>query len=279
MRRRRAFIPGLLVVAAMWGGAPGGAAQEPLKARYVKPEIIQQRLEDVPKKQDDRRTELESLFREVGCDGDHLTELPVSRYGDPDVVCVLPGEGPGKILAGGHFDRVNIGRGAVDDWSGVSLLPSLYQGLKGMRLRHTFVFIGFASEETGLQGSRSYVGKLSPEDRSAIRAMVNLECLGMTSPKVWASRADKTLLNAYGRVAEGLGLRVEGVNVDKVGDDDTHPFLDAHIPVITIHSVTSRNIRVLHSSGDNLKAIDPVDYYNSYKLAATYLTYLDTALP
>jgi hypothetical protein len=246
---------------------------------FVAPEAIQQRLEAVPRKLAARRQELESLFRESGCEGGKLTEQPVPHSQQPNVVCVLPGDGPGEIVAGGHFDLVDAGDGAVDDWSGVSLLPSLFQSLKSGPRRHTYVFIGFAAEETGLLGSKAYVKSLSRESRSAIRAMVNLECLGLALPKVWASRADRNLLEAYLRVAAGLDIPREAVNVDRVGDDDTHAFLDAHIPVITIHSITSQTLGILHSPRDNLKAIHPSDYYQSYKLAAVYLTYLDSALP
>ena len=167
----------------------------------------------------------------------------------------------------------------MDDWSGVSLLPSLFQSLKDGHRRHTYIFIGFAAEETGLLGSKTYVQSLSAEGRSAIRAMVNLECLGLALPKVWASRADPTLLKAYAQVAGSLNLPREGVNVDGAGDDDSHPFLDAHIPVITIHSVTEQTIGILHSPRDTLKAIHPSEYYQAYRLAAAYLTYLDSALP
>jgi hypothetical protein len=56
-------------------------------------------------------------------------------------------------------------------------------------------------------------------------------------------------LDSYGRVASALGVPPTGVNVDNVGDDDSHPFLDARIPVITIHSVTQETFPILHSSG------------------------------
>ena len=44
------------------------------------------------------------------------------------------------------------GEGVVDNWNGASLLPSLFESLESQALRHTFRFIGFAEEETGLSG-------------------------------------------------------------------------------------------------------------------------------
>ena len=74
-----------------------------------------------------------------------------------------------------------------------------------------------------------------------------------------------------------LGIPLQGVNVDRVGDDDTHPFLSAHIPVISIHSVTQETWSILHSPRDRMDAINFEDYYAAYKLAAYYLAYLDVA--
>ena len=62
----------------------------------------------------------------------------------------------------------------VDDWSGVSLLPSLFQALRGRPREHTYVFVAFGAEERGLVGSSLYVRSLAPEQKALIRAFVNL---------------------------------------------------------------------------------------------------------
>jgi Peptidase family M28 len=241
----------------------------------VAPALIQQRLELVTRNLRDRRATLQSLFEQVGCEP---AGQPVPHSSQPNILCALPGETASTIVVGGHFDLVETGIGAVDDWSGAVLLPSLYQRLKSKPRRHRFIFAGFAAEEQGLYGSKQYVKSLQPEEIAGIRAMVNLECLGMAPPKVWASRADKRLLHAYALVAAALHLAPQAFNVDNLGDDDSHPFLSAKIPVITFHSVTSETFRILHSARDNLKAIHPDDYYDAYRLAAGYLAFLDTAI-
>ena len=73
-------------------------------------------------------------------------------------------------------------------------------------------------------------------------------------------------------------MTLQGVNVEQIGDDDTHPFLRANIPVISIHSVTKDNIRIPHSIRDNERAIHFDDYYGAYKLVAFYPEYLDLKL-
>jgi aminopeptidase-like protein len=244
----------------------------------LKPEIVQQRLEAVPRKLADRKATLESLFQEAGCDGDRFAEQPVAHSKAPNLICTLPGDTDSEIVVGGHLDSIEIGMGAVDDWSGAALLPSLYQSLKSRPRRHRFIFVGFAAEEEGLIGSHAFVRKLERDEIRRIHAMINLECLGVGPPEVWVSRADKRLLDAYAVVASVVHVQMRGMNVDRVGDDDSHPFLNVGVPVLTMHSLTSQTLPLIHHSSDQVSAIRPDDYYTAYRMAAAYLAYLDTAL-
>jgi hypothetical protein len=246
-------------------------------AQPVSPPVIQQRLENLSRNVAERRAILERLFREAGCDGPDIYTQKVPGSKEPNIVCTLPAATAeaATIVIGGHFDLVDTGSGAVDDWSGAVLLPSLYESLKRTPHKHAFTFVAFAAEEEGLFGSTEYVKKLSKTQKGGIRAMINLECLGLAPPKVWASRADKHLFAGYASVAKTLGMEVEVVNVDGAGDDDSRPFLNAKIPVLTVHSTTPENISILHSARDQLSEIHPADYYATYRLMAAYLAFLD----
>jgi hypothetical protein len=169
--------------------------------------IVQQRLEAVPRKLADRKAALESLFHEAGCDADRFVEQAVPHSKAPNLVCTLPGETDSEIVVGGHLDSIELGMGVIDDWSGAVLLPSLYQSLKNTPRRHRFVFVGFAAEEPGLFGSREFVRKLGRDEIHRIRAMINLECLGVGQPEVWLSRADPRLSRAYAAVAGMLHVQ------------------------------------------------------------------------
>lgn len=249
------------------------AVLRPQELQILPEQILQERLETVPQTLAGRQTRLISLFHGVGCE---TREQAVPHSKAPNLICILPGEIESTIVTGGHFDFVSVGTGAIDDWSGAAMLPSLYQSLKSQPRHHRYVFIAFAAEEDGLYGSREFVKELSPEERVALHAMLNLECLGTTPPKVWASRADKQLLSIYRRAAHGLKLEPEVFNVDDIGDDDSHPFLRAKIPVLTIHSTTRETLNLIHSPRDTVQAIHPGDYYDAYRLSATFLALLDS---
>lgn len=244
----------------------------------VAPDVIAQRLQRLRSKDADRETELKTMFGEAGCPTDQVVEEIVRRKDPPNVICTLSGSTNSVIIVGAHFDHADEGMGAVDDWSGASLLPSLYQSLRQRPRKHTFIFVGFTDEEKGLVGSSLYVKHLTKEQLSAAKAVVNLECLGLTPTKVWASMANPKLLDDLIKVATTINVKLNGVNVERVGNDDTQAFRDHKVPVITIHSVTQETLPVLHSRRDNLGAIN-LDYLSeSYRLVGTYLAYIDQTL-
>ncbi|HLK21538.1 MAG TPA: M28 family peptidase [Bryobacteraceae bacterium] len=220
-----------------------------------------------------RELRLQAMFEEVGCKGDNLIEQRVKHAQAPNLICTLPGDSPTQIVVGGHFDFVDRGKGVVDNWSGSSLLPSLFEDLHTARRRHTFVFIGFTNEEAGLVGSRFYVHQLSKEQRKNIQAMVNLDTLGLSSSAVDAG--DKTLTLDLLAVAGRIHVPLRRIVVTAVGRSDSDSFRDAHIPAITIHSLTQETVTLLHSPRDQMSAIQMDDYYNTYLLVRAFLAYLD----
>src|ERR1700761_3759033 len=93
----------------------------------VKPQIIQQRLDLYKGNDTIREAALVKLFSEAGCPTVSLSEQSVARSKQPNVICVLPGTTQTTIVVGAHFDHVTTGEGIADNWSGASLLPSLFQ--------------------------------------------------------------------------------------------------------------------------------------------------------
>ena len=245
-----------------------------LEVSLVDPPVIESRLAAGLVSYRQREAMIEELFHDAGC---QVEEERIDKHSG-NVICTLPGESKSVIAVGGHFDFVEAGKGIVDDWSGASLLASLFQALKTRPRRHTFVFIAFADEEKGLVGSSRHVRNMTPEEKTLTHAFVNLECLGLGPVNVWVHRAALTLAARLGEIATTLHIPLQGVNVEQVGDDDTHPFLSAHIPVITIHSVTQETLPILHTARDQINAIHFDDYYTAYKLAAFYLAYLDVKI-
>jgi len=179
---------------------------------------------------------------------------------------------------GAHFDKVARGGGVVDNWSGASLLPSLFESLREQPRKHTFIFIGFTDEERGLVGSRYYVSQMTPDEVPRTRAMVNIDTLALGPTNIWLTHSDRKLASAFYGVAQSMKLPVAVVNADKVGNDDSASFMRRRIPTLMIHSITNQTLHILHSADDNLSAVKFADYYDSYRLIAAYLAWIDAQL-
>jgi hypothetical protein len=241
--------------------------------------VIQTRLRSFSPTDSEREKRIRNWFTEAGCDGKRLSEQALDPGLPPNVICVLPGTTQEAVVIGAHTDHVASGDGVVDNWTGSVLLPALLYSLSAQPRRHTFVFVAFSGEEKGLLGSRYYVDHLSSDERTRIEAMVNFDSLGLGPTKVWASHADKSLLAALMRTASAVKLPISAVNVEDVGATaDSESFASYNIPRITLHSVTQETWPILHSPSDTLEAIRMSDYYDSYKLVARYLLYLDETL-
>jgi hypothetical protein len=239
--------------------------------------LIESRLKSFSRNDTERETILKKLFADSGC-ANHISEQPVKHLSQPNLICTLPGQIESVIIIGAHFDHVDEGDGVVDNWSGASLLPSLYQSLNRTPRRHTFLFIAFAGEEQGLLGSQSYVNYMSQEDVAGTEAMINMDSLGLGPTEAWLSHADPNLAGLLSWVSKTLKIPLRAMNVEAVGTADSEEFARRKIPRLTVHSVTQTTLPVLHNSRDNLRAIHMEDYYDSYHLLAAYLAVLDTAL-
>jgi hypothetical protein len=125
---------------------------QPIQFAPVPQEVIETRLKAFSTKNAERQEIIHRLFVDAGCTDEKISEVRVPHVKESDVICTQPGDTEEEIVVGAHFDKVDEGAGVVDNWSGSSLLSSLYQGLAAKPRKHKFVFIAFSGEEKGLLG-------------------------------------------------------------------------------------------------------------------------------
>jgi Iap family predicted aminopeptidase len=254
------------------------AKAESIQYHLVTRDIVEARLGKYKGSDQQREAVLKQLFVEDGCKGENLTEQAVKGAKLPNVVCVLPGSSNKLIIVGAHFDHVAEGDGVVDNWSGASLLPSLYEAIKREPHKHTYIFIGFTDEEKGEVGSRFYARQMTKEQVAETDAMVNMDTLGLAPTEVWMSHSDKNLIGALAYTAKLLKVPLSGQNFEEIGSTDSVQFSERKIPSITIHSLTQKTWEILHTSKDKISAIRLDDYYETYRLVTAYLAVLDKVL-
>jgi Zn-dependent M28 family amino/carboxypeptidase len=251
-------------------------AAQPLQFRVIQDHVVEARLRAVPTDNAARAAKLKELFTASGCAADALTTEAVKSSKLPNIICRLPGETEEIILVSAHFDKVHAGAGAIDNWSGASLLPSLFQGLAGAENRkHTFLFIGFTDEEKGLIGSKAWIKAHAKDLLPRVRALVNIDCVGTGGLNVWTSRSDPKLYAAAVQLSNALQLPIRAVNADKVGMTDSFPFKDKKVKTIDFHSLMQDTLGYLHTIDDQVSKMNIADYLATYKFLAAYLTLID----
>jgi hypothetical protein len=263
----------------LWFSTQPSSAQISPHVRLQTRAALEAHLKSFSSRNDEREALIRKWLADAGCRKANLSEQPLDGQLPPNVICVLPGQTKETIVVGAHTDKVDAGDGVVDNWTGAVLLPGLLYSLGARPRHHTLIFIGFSAEEKGLLGSKYYVEHLTVEQRARIDGMVNFDSLGLGPTKVWASHADQPLLDDLRATAASAHLPLATENVDSIGASaDSESFARDHIRRITLHSVTDQTWPILHSPSDTLAAIKMSDYYDSYKLIADYLAYLDDAL-
>lgn len=263
----RQVAASILIVTVSWTLS----AQKVQFVPVSKAEILE-RVENMPLNDSERADRIRELFRKAGCGGSLLREQAVEGAKTPNVICVLNGTDDDTVIVGAHYDRSTVAR-PIDNWSGASLLPALYESLRAKPRHHNYVFIAFADRGEFLSGAKSFADHLSSSQLAHTEAMVNLDVLGLSPTKVWSSHSDKELVHDLLTMVYALKLSASQINIDAAGGTDSDPFAERRIPHITIHSLTQQNLAE-HAT----TRFRPDNYYDTYRLLCGYLAYLDVVL-
>src|SRR5262249_35687168 len=119
---------------------------------------ILQREQNAPTNQHDREARIKVLFLQAGC-ANQLGEQQLEKLPGANVICRLPGSSNETIIVGATYSQL-----APDNWTGASLLPSLFQTLVRRKRRHTFIFVAFDDSGGDLGGAQVCGSQLAPAD-------------------------------------------------------------------------------------------------------------------
>jgi hypothetical protein len=244
-------------------------------------EALESRVKTVPVQRNDRVAQLVEMFEQAGCTGRALRLENVTGSPTPNVICTLPGKSSRRIIVSTHHVLARGGKGVFDAWTSVALLPTLYASLKSLPRHHTYEFIGFAS--TPFKGDASY-HYLSddPIRQERTAAMIWLDYLGLGEISAWGSRSDPNLF--VDLVSAARALKIQLVSRDLSGaamiHDHSRAFRWFDIPTLYVHSLSLETERVIGTKRFDMdpKTIDLDAYFDSYRVLATYLGYLDVTL-
>jgi hypothetical protein len=190
---------------------------------------------------------------------------------------VKPGKNPNKIIVtGGHHDKVDVGEGKIDNWTGATMIANLSQEKHGTETEATHVFVAFAREEEGLLGSQFFVNSLTKTQRGRIKAMVNLDTMAVDGTFSWKNNSSRWMLDLIAKVAKTKGLDLKEMHLDG-GDSDSSTFREFAQSMTLFGASPDVIWDILHSENDTMKPFVLEHYVNAAKLALELINALDAA--
>ena len=215
-----------------------------------------------------------------------------------NVVVTLPGAEARAadarvILVGAHYDRVAVGRGAVDNGASCAALIELIRTIKASPLaRATLKFVFFDREETGLDGSRAHFASAASLPAYA----VNLDIFAYGDVLFTTfSHADGTLLRALRAAAAAAGVPVQDVPQARYPGSDHLTMMQAGVETLGLAIVDRadvdavlrldvtalkpgtgpRILTLIHTPNDTLDAVRPAQMARGITVVERLLRALD----
>jgi hypothetical protein len=217
----------------------------------------------VPCDNEKRMAGVKALFEKMGA---RPADLSIQNFGAGENLLLRKrGRSEKLIVIGAHYDKVAAGCGAVDNWSGIVTLAHIYRTLKNVSLDKTVIFVAFGEEEAGLLGSRAMAKGIGRDQSREYCAMINLDSLGVSSPRVAENISSKRLVKITTDLARRKRLPFGKGFVG--GDSDSSSFVAEKVPALTIYGLRDDDGGLIHSEADRPAKIKPINLYWGYILA------------
>lgn len=232
------------------------------------------RMDRLPSTNPERAKFMLDLFKLAGA-ADADIVLQDAGRGRNNIIVTKKGKTDRVIVIGGHYDKVSVGLGKIDNGTGATMVANLYQAMHGVETDATLVFIAFAREEEGLYGSQTYVRSLDKSKRAKIDAMINLDTLAVDGTFSWKNNSTRALLDRMAQVSRESGHAMKEDYLNG-GDADSSIFRDAGIPAVTMYGASQDVIfDVIHNENDTMAAFSLAHYKNAYLLVLEAIKSLD----
>lgn len=263
----------LLAAMPIFGQAVA-TAPAPVETKISSEEELMADVKVGPCKNEDRLEAVKALFKRVGASDADIKVEKIDKA--QNVVVTRKGKTDEIVVVGGHYDKVDVGCGIVDNWSGIVILAHLYRTITTTETNKTFVFVAFDREELGLVGSRDMAKAIPKDARAKYCAMVNLDSFGLGYPFILENASNSKLTKAAKELGESLKVPVNSAEIPGASSDSAS-FNEIKIPAITLSALSPKWPEVMHQPKDKIDAVIPGSIRVGYQFVLRYLTKMEEA--
>ena len=215
-------------------------------------------------------------LKSYGCTADvdaFSSDTPAGRISMKNILVKIPGDKPGIILLGTHYDTKRLENfvGADDAGSSTGVMLELARLLCSQKGRYA-VWIAFFDGEEAVRpewqdpdncyGSRQMAARLAASgDLPKIKAFLLADLVGTKTPHFKRETySTKALVDLVWGVAKKLGYGSIFVDESSAVEDDHQSFLKRHVPsvdVIDLDNGPGGDVYYWHTPQDSLDKISP----------------------
>jgi len=223
-------------------------------------------------KNDERLDAAKRLFKRMGAADD---DLKIQDFGKvQNLTITKKGTTAETVIVGAHYDKVNEGCGAIDNWTGLVIVANLYGTLKNYQTNKTYIFAAFGNEEKGLVGSAAMAKAIPKEDRDRYCSMINFDSFGFAYPQVMTNASTPGMAKLAKDLAKEVNMPLSEAAINNA-DADSSSFVNKDIPAITFHGLSNKWQEYLHSSKDKIENVKPESVLMGYNFALLFVSRID----
>lgn len=176
-----------------------------------------------------------------------------------------------ETVTGGHFDSVPQAAGASDNATGTATTLEIAGVLARAGRMGSNCFVLWGAEELGLIGSRAFVNSMSPEQRERLKAVLNLDMVGV-GDVTWLLIGSADLQGQAQSLGDQLGIETRRGQLSGTTSDHAS-FLNAGIPALMLHRADDP---LLHTPQDVSGRVRPELLEEAARLGVAFLQALAT---
>jgi hypothetical protein len=191
-----------------------------------------------------------------------ITPRTLPDVASANVIAEIRGsERPDEIvLIGGHLDSWDLGTGAIDNGSGVSMIMETMRVLKelGIRPKRTIRAVLFMNEENGLRGGKQYFANVAKREELHRHVAVIETDAGAAPPVGFISTLEgANLERVQARMRVLSRIAPMYFQSSQHTGADTSPLTDAGIPGFGLIPNPRHYFDYHHTPADTLDKVDP----------------------
>lgn len=264
-------VPLILAITLFFGLMAIAQSANPLISTQ---EAVAESVKLVPCQSNERLEAVKKLFALMGAKDEEITVKKFNKDKINNVVLRKKGKSEETIIIGAHYDKTEEGCGAIDNWTGVSVVAHLYRTISSIETEKSFVFAAFDQEEKGLLGSEAMAQAIPKESLPQYCAMVNIDSLGLTVPFAIRRISSPKMTSIAKIVAKENKLKFYEIDLDGASSDSAS-FQKRRIPAITFSGLNNQWKDYLHSSGDKLEKIKMETVHLTYQFVLAFIGKLE----